>query len=319
MWKIIFLIILILGCDKMATKYNTYSSTDPNPDNIIDAIDMDGKGLIRLSLTEWSTTAKPNVAQESIVENGGSRFKTETTGGDVISLTDPTTSTTVVDGPVYIVLNGDSGSGGYGIYAFTATVPTWSDEKQGYYLTGLYSDYRAVGGCQLDSGLYTEKFIFKHRDFKYPQFLELTEKIDTEKSTTSLTLVDVSPSFSKRIYVNAGELYEIIYYFEMQCASNANSQLVINGSLSTALFNAVNNTKVADVRYYRLCENTIILDFISDNGGNAQFLAKNIIYITQPGFLLLKEKIKTTNASNPCYIRNRNIYIKKINNIDVGI
>ena len=134
----------------MATQYNTATTTDPNPDALISATDLDTKGLIRVSLTNWDNTSKPNVAQESIVENGGARFKTDTIGGDSISLIDPVTSSTVVDGDVYIVLSGTGSD--IGNYSFTATIPTWNDEKQGYYLTGGFIQYRAIGGCLLDSG-----------------------------------------------------------------------------------------------------------------------------------------------------------------------
>ena len=89
----------------MATEYIEYATTDDDPSKIIAAIDLDTKGLIRASLTNWTNTLKPNVAQESIVENGGSRFKTDSVGGDSVSLTDPTTSSTVVAGDVYIVLD----------------------------------------------------------------------------------------------------------------------------------------------------------------------------------------------------------------------
>lgn len=154
MWKKILLIILILGCDPMATKYNNYSVTDPNPEEILSAIDMDCKGLLQVSLTEWDTTAKPNVAQESIIENGGARFKTDATGGDVISLIDPTTGITVVDGLVYIVIDSS------GNYFFTATTPTWNDEKQGWYGTASEIGFRYLPFSMTKNGtLYENKNI----------------------------------------------------------------------------------------------------------------------------------------------------------------
>ena len=141
----------------MATKYNLATPVDPNPSNIITTSDFDSKGHLQASLTNWANTSKPNVAQESIIENGGTRFKVDTVGGDTISLTDPVTSSTVADGDVYIVMDGS------GDFFFTATVPTWSDTKQGYYLTGGFTDHRAIGRCYLLSSLYYDKLIIQER------------------------------------------------------------------------------------------------------------------------------------------------------------
>lgn len=315
MWKIILLIILILGCDKMATEYTGYTKTDPNPDGIIDAIDMDRKGLIRLSLTEWSTTAKPNVAQESIVENGGTGFKTDTTGGDPISLTDPTTGTTVVDGPVYIVLNGDSGSGGYGTYAFTATDPTWSDEKQGYYLTGLYSDYRAVGGCQLVSGVYNDKYVQVGRDHRiyYNNQQEFTEYIATEKTTTSTSPVDITPSFSGNIDVLQGDIIEVSTSISLKNTTSLSTIYYLLEPIGTCSF-VTYDIGSGDV-VSRENDLDSLFRWASTTYLKAFFPKK--IQITVGGTLKFKEKFYVNSGTG--YAKERAIYFKKTNNIKIGL
>ena len=46
--------------------------------------------------------------------------------------------------------------------AFTATAPTFSDSKQGFYLTGAQANYRVIGGCHdKTSTAYEGKFLVK--------------------------------------------------------------------------------------------------------------------------------------------------------------
>ena len=46
--------------------------------------------------------------------------------------------------------------------AFTATAPTWSDSKQGYYGTTDQANYRYIGGATKATASYSDKFIIKN-------------------------------------------------------------------------------------------------------------------------------------------------------------
>jgi hypothetical protein len=61
---------------------------------------------------------------------------------------------------VTLVPSGDSCTAG-----FVDTAPTWSDSKQGYYYTGDYANYRAVGRAIKATAAYECKEIFYNREY----------------------------------------------------------------------------------------------------------------------------------------------------------
>ena len=133
-----------------------YGIGDTNFDTMMLTLDKTYKGNMSLSLTEMSTSTVPAIAAGSWVENNGALFKFDTES--VISTTDPVTSTTVADGTVYMVL---VPSGSSITAAFTATAPTWSDSKQGYYGTGALANYRHVARVLKATASYTDKFVIE--------------------------------------------------------------------------------------------------------------------------------------------------------------
>lgn len=116
-------------------KENNYSNVDSNILEMQETLDAAYIGKHQVSLTEMTTTTVPAIASGSLIEVNGSllRATTET----AISTTDPVTSATVADGTVYIMIDGSTLSA-----AFTATPPTWSDTKQGWYGTGGQANFR---------------------------------------------------------------------------------------------------------------------------------------------------------------------------------
>ena len=98
-----------------------------------------------LTLTEMDTTTVPQITEGSVFEIGGALFQAAT--AQSISTTDPHTSSTVADGTVYIFINGTDGEP-----YFTATAPTWDDDKQGWYGTSTYANYRYVPILMTKSG-----------------------------------------------------------------------------------------------------------------------------------------------------------------------
>jgi len=118
------------------TKINTYSNVgNSSIDNLMLCSDDLFIGHDKLTLTHLLDTTVPAIAAGSIIDISGDLFSAGSE--ESISTTDPHTSTTVVDGLIYIFVNSATG-----LAYFTATIPTWSDSKQGWYGTGGYAGYR---------------------------------------------------------------------------------------------------------------------------------------------------------------------------------
>ena len=117
--------------------FTSFGAGDANATAFMTHLTAMTKGYNALSLTNMDNTTVPAIAAGSLIENNGALFKFDTE--DTISTTDPHTSTTVADGTVYIMLvpSGSSISA-----CFTATAPTWSDSKQGWYGVGGYVNNR---------------------------------------------------------------------------------------------------------------------------------------------------------------------------------
>ena len=129
----------------MATnaKLNTYASGDVNLTNIMQVLDKTRVGIIPLTITHMSDNVVPAITAGSFIEVGGSLFYLS--AEEAISITDPTTGTTVANGVIYVIAipSGDDIT-----FAFTATAPAWSDTKQGWYGTGSHT------GCRYTHRLY---------------------------------------------------------------------------------------------------------------------------------------------------------------------
>lgn len=122
----------------MGTKLNTYAIGDVDLTNIMAVLDQTRiGGVMQVSLTNLSSTAVPAIAAGSFLEVAGALYLVSTE--EAISTTDPVTSAPVADGFIYIMAipSGNSIS-----FSFTATAPTWSDAKQGWYGTGTYAGCR---------------------------------------------------------------------------------------------------------------------------------------------------------------------------------
>jgi hypothetical protein len=121
------------------SKINNYSTLDNNIEEV--ELTLDKCFNDRLTLTEMLTTTVPKIAAGSRVEVGGAFFKFDS--DEAISTTDPVTGTTVADGIVYVMLK--PAVDGLTITAvMTATAPTWSDSKQGWYGTSTYAGYKYI-------------------------------------------------------------------------------------------------------------------------------------------------------------------------------
>jgi hypothetical protein len=118
-------------------KVNNYSQVDSNILELQLTTDKTFKGYHQLTLTNYDNTTVPAIAAGSAIEVNGALYKFDSE--EAISTTDPVTSAAVADGTVYVCIIPDTTTA---TAAFTATAPTWSDSKQGWYGTGGQANYR---------------------------------------------------------------------------------------------------------------------------------------------------------------------------------
>ena len=130
-------------------KVNTYAQDDSDILALQLTTDKTFKGYHQLTLTEYGTSTVPAIAAGSAIECNGALYKFDTE--EAISTTDPVTSATVADGTVYVCIVPGATTA---TAAFTATAPTWSDSKQGWYGTGGQANYRYVNFRMDKSGAY---------------------------------------------------------------------------------------------------------------------------------------------------------------------
>ena len=137
---------------------NDFSNSDSNILKVQSTLDKTFFGKVdSITLTEFDSSTVPAIAAGSVVENNGSLY--QFASEEAISTTDPGTSSTVADGTVYVLLVPGTGTI---TSAFTATAPTWSDSKQGWYGTGDEANYRYIGGATKATASYSDKFIIKN-------------------------------------------------------------------------------------------------------------------------------------------------------------
>lgn len=190
---------------------NTFSTSDVNLTNLMSTTDK--LYNVSLSLTNMNNTTVPAIAHVSTVEVNGALYQTD--AETAISTTDPVTSTTVADGTVYVMLT-PSVTGTTCTAAFTATAPTWSDTKQGWYGTGGFANCKYLEYIiDKSSTLYKSKFKFTNYS-KFPLFLAYST--DTAQSNiTSGTytgipgLVEKYYSLDSSVYNNSTGYFTIPY------------------------------------------------------------------------------------------------------------
>jgi hypothetical protein len=135
------------------TVLNSYSNGDQNILNVQNVLTQAFKGYNALTLTNMGNTTVPAIAAGSAIEINGSLLQANSE--QAISTTDPYTSATVADGIVYIMIDGSTGNP-----YFTATPPTWSDSKQGWYGLTTWANWRYIPVKMTKSGTsYSSKLI----------------------------------------------------------------------------------------------------------------------------------------------------------------
>lgn len=205
-------------------KVNNYSQVDSNILELQLTTDKTFKGYHQLTLTNYDNTTVPAIAAGSATEVNGALYKFDSE--EAISTTDPVTSATVADGTVYVcIVPGTTTC----TAAFTATAPTWSDSKQGWYGTGGQANYRyAEFICHKSSTSYygkTRMFMNNGDVFYYAADA-------TERTTTATTQTDEN-NLSVTIPLKKGCLYDIYFILETYRTGSASSSGYIYNNLTT--------------------------------------------------------------------------------------
>lgn len=175
------------------SKQNNFANDDSDILEVQETVDLLYKNSY--TITQMGTTTVPAIAIGSRVEVNGSYYLAESE--EAISTTDPVTSSGVADGLVYLCMV-PAGDGLTATAAFTATAPTWSDTKQGWYGTGGQANNKYLHyACTKATSTYSDKYIFPHNNnLNHRDYLENTDaKVftatdATERTTTSTSYVD---------------------------------------------------------------------------------------------------------------------------------
>ena len=101
------------------TKINNYAEGNRNLTALMTSTDTQRRGYHGASLTAWAGTARPSISAGSCVEIGGAliEFKADETIAGASS-----------DGTFYIEIDANNYTA-----TFTASQPSWNDERQGFY------------------------------------------------------------------------------------------------------------------------------------------------------------------------------------------
>jgi hypothetical protein len=175
-------------------KVNNYSQVDSNILALQLTTDKTFKGYHQLTLTNYDNTTVPAIAAGSAIECNGALYKFDSE--EAISTTDPVTSAAVADGTVYVCIVPGATTC---TAAFTATAPTWSDSKQGWYGTGGQANYRYAEFVMTKSSTaYTNKIV-------QPDFVKSCVYV-SKSETQILTKTDpLKISFDTKTYDTKGE------------------------------------------------------------------------------------------------------------------
>jgi len=161
------------------SKVNNYSQVDSNILELQLTSDQNFKGKHLVSLTNYDTTGLPAIAAGSNIEINGGFYKFASE--EAISTTDPVTATTVADGTVYIMINPTTVTA-----YFTATAPTWSDSKQGFYGLTTWANWRYLEYMMYKA---TSDYFYKRR-IVHDDWIDRCDFTRSDMGVTNITSLD---------------------------------------------------------------------------------------------------------------------------------
>lgn len=276
------------------SKVNNYGVGDVDLTALMDSTDVQRKGYVGLSITNFDNDSEPAIAIGSKIEVNGALFEfdsEEAIGG------------APADGIIYI----KTIPAGASITAeFTATAPTWDDSKQGWYgtvasATHRYLPYRMI----LDTGDYKEKIELseKKSEIMFNREAIIEEYIAAEDTTVNAAYEDVAPVLSAELVVTRGDIVRVIYYCETKGGTTVQEQLIEVGSATIGLIPTVGTIFATGV--------ATIGDVGHSTGAYVSRYAMSHFLILVGGILKFKEQFK--RAAGTGYIQNRYIQMEIIN------
>ena len=143
----------------MACKKYIYAAGDTAwVTTFMEAIEKSWKGLNRINLTNFYTTAVCVIAEGSTFEIAGSLY---------IATSDTSITASVTTGICYIQAIGTTANA---TFQWSTTVPVWRDDYCGYYASAS-SVIRVVGGSFYGQLNYLNKFVFNMGQNSYMDFV----------------------------------------------------------------------------------------------------------------------------------------------------
>lgn len=183
---------------------------------------------VSLTLTHMTDTTVPAIAAGSTIEVNGALLKAETE--EAISTTDPHTSATVADGTVYAMVDGTNK-----LAYFTATAPTWSDAKQGWYGTTTWAGWKYLGsnnknyfGMTKATASYSNKYTVENSNnfLLKSEIVLLTGLLSNDSNAWAYA--DYPPGFTKSNTYILSALFYNSNSGAFELAGNINGILVSN-------------------------------------------------------------------------------------------
>ena len=143
-------------------RVNNYSPSTADITSLMETIDATRTGYIALSLTEYDSTARPEIAGGSLVEVCGALFRFPTT--EAISTTGVTSTAAQM---YYIKLVPTSSQCSA---QFSTTASAWREDLQGYYHSTT-SNNRVIGATCFTGSDYTAKTLYVDRSIVRESFV----------------------------------------------------------------------------------------------------------------------------------------------------
>ena len=200
-------------------RVNNYDTSTANITSLMETIDATRTGYIALSLTEYDSTARPEIAGGSLVEVAGALFRFSTT--EAIS-TSGVTSTAAQMYYIRLVPTSSQCSA-----QFSTTASAWREDFQGYYHSTT-SNNRVVGATYFTGADYTGKVIYEDNGIRRQNIVYGTVSgaiMSTVDGSVSTVTIPMSGPISNIIGIHASG--KIVEKFALQSYSIMSTSVLL--------------------------------------------------------------------------------------------
>ncbi len=176
------------------------NSADFNYAMMLASINASYKGKADITISEYDTTAAPDVLIGSVFDDNGAILQVDTADETPTGYAGISVSTTF-----YLYYDEDPGA-----FIYSETVPTWSDDLQGWYNANdraFFSMYKDSGGT-----LYENKAVLIHKTKEQIESFSIINIIDTLKYRRRLITSD-NYIHNTSASINRGDVYDKVSPF----------------------------------------------------------------------------------------------------------